>query len=145
MDDLTILQDLYHAACVTEYENGFDCDIDLEAAYSDTFVELVRSRISQSQGIALIAEAGEVVAGYLLGVFVDGKKGRHAKLEGIFVLPEHRMQGIASQLVSVFLSWAQDVGSTKASVAVAPRNAPAVELYRKHGFMDQTLILETPV
>jgi ribosomal protein S18 acetylase RimI-like enzyme len=141
LDDVKAILDLHHALCEYEYRNGFDPDINLNGSYSTEFKDYVRSRISESTGIALVATAGAVVVGYLLGSVSDGAKGRRAKLESIFVPEVHRRQGIAQRLVSEFLSWARESGSAVTSAAVAPGNAAAVDLYRKLGFIDQTLVL----
>jgi ribosomal protein S18 acetylase RimI-like enzyme len=52
-----------------------------------------------------------------------------------------RRRGIGEQLVRRFLAWARDQQVAGISVAVAPENEPALALYRKLGFRDQTLIL----
>jgi ribosomal protein S18 acetylase RimI-like enzyme len=44
-------------------------------------------------------------------------------------------------MVRRFLAWAGEKQVAGISVAVAPGNEPALALYRKLGFRDQTLIL----
>jgi len=140
--DVEAIQDLHHALCQFEYENGFDLEIDLHRSYSKRFVNYVGSRVSESTGAALVATVDGVVAGHLLGSVDDGARGKRAKLESMFVLAEYRKKGIGRRLVSEFLSWMQGAGTVAATVAVAPGNPAAVGLYRKLGFRDQTLILE---
>jgi GNAT superfamily N-acetyltransferase len=142
LTDVSAIQNLHHALCHFEYENGFDPDIDLEGSYSTRFTDYLTSRISEPTGVALVATSQGVVVGYLLGSVNDGVKGKRAKLESMFVLPEYRKKGIGRGLVSAFLHWMQGVEALAATVAVAPRNHSAVTLYRKLGFLDHTLVLE---
>ena len=140
--DVEAIQDLHHALCQFEYENGFDPDIDLQGSTSRRFTDHVGSRISESTGAAIVATVDAVVAGHLLGSVSDGARDKRARLESMFVLAEYRKKGIGRHLVSEFLSWMQGTGAVAATVAVAPGNPAAVVLYRKLGFRDQTLVLE---
>jgi ribosomal protein S18 acetylase RimI-like enzyme len=140
--DVRAIQDLHHALCRFEYDNGFDLDIDLQRSYSTEFADYLEGRIAEPTGAAFVVRLEDVVTGYLVGSMSEGTKGKRARLESMFVLPEHRRSGIGQRLVSEFLSWVQKVGGVAATVAVAPGNSAAVALYRKLGFRDQTLILE---
>ncbi|MCJ7550256.1 MAG: GNAT family N-acetyltransferase [Anaerolineae bacterium] len=142
--DVTAIQNLHNALCRFEYENGFDPSIDLERSYSTWFTDYLSSRISEPDGSALVATSQGAVVGYLLGSVSDSARGRHARLESMFVLAEHRRKGVGWSLAQAFLHWMRGVEALAAGVAVAPRNHAAVTLYRKLGFLDQTLILETP-
>ena len=142
LTDVSAIQNLHHALCQFEHENGFDPDIDLEGSYSTRFTDYLRSRILEPTGVALVAMSQRLVVGYLVGSVNDAAKGKRAKLESMFVLPEYRKRGVGRGLVSEFLSWVQGVGAVAATVAVAPGNAAAVGLYRELGFRGQTLVLE---
>ena len=135
-------QSLHHALCQFEFGKGFDPSVDLQGSYSQQFAHYVRSRVADDTSIALVAAADNMVTGYLLGSLGEGSRNPGAKLESMFVKPEYRRKGIGHQLVAAFLEWAWAHGALRVTVSVAPGNSAAVELYRKLGFGDQTLVLE---
>ena len=141
LDDVKVIQDLHHALCRYEYENGFNPDIDLQGSYSPRFAEYVCSRICERTGAAFIVSVEGIVAGYFLGAVSENSKGKRARLGSLFVHPQQRRKGIGQCLVSEFLSWVQGVGAVAVTVAAAPGNTATVNLYRALGFRGQILDL----
>ena len=92
-----------------------------------------------------IAARGTEIVAYLAGHLGEAGPqhlgGRMALLRGLFVAEHVQRKGIGTQLVQCFLAWAGDKQAAGVSVAVAPANEPALALYRKLEFCDQTLIL----
>lgn len=57
-------------------------------------------------------------------------------IQRLAVHPDHRGQGLGSQLLDDGLRWLQRKGLTQAWVNTQPQNEPALLLYRKAGFVD---------
>ena len=62
-------------------------------------------------------------------------KTRHkGKIWGMYVTPEHRGKGLASQLVQTVLSAAQEIGCELIQLSVSTRNEASYSLYLRMGF-----------
>ncbi len=81
---------------------------------------------------------GEKVVG-IVGAFWDDKiKTKHvAHIFGVFVDPEYRGKGVGSILFSHLLSKLKAIPQLKkASLEVVISEIPAINLYKKHGFIE---------
>lgn len=58
------------------------------------------------------------------------------ELISLWVAPEARGRGLAGELVGAVVAWAREVGATRLVLGVREHNAPAIALYRRHGFVD---------
>jgi GNAT superfamily N-acetyltransferase len=96
--------------------------------------------------VGLFAEVDGALAGGLMGsypeltVFV---RQREARLNSLWVLPEHRGLGLGGLLVEAFLDWARERGAGYAVVTAFAANPSAVRLYERHGFGAHTVTLRT--
>mgnify|MGYP002685288584 CR=1 FL=1 len=79
--------------------------------------------------VAEDAATGEAV-GYA-GLLVAADEGY---ITNVAVFPEQRRRGIAGQLLQVFLNFAEANRLAFLTLEVRASNAPAIALYRKHGF-----------
>ena len=80
----------------------------------------------------LVAE--DAVTGNVLGyagLLVAADEGY---ITNVAVFPEQRRRGIAGQLLQVFLNFAEANRLAFLTLEVRASNAPAIALYRKHGF-----------
>ena len=87
-------------------------------------------QLPDDRHVFLIAAAGETVLGYanFLHVLDEGDIGNVA------VAPEHRRQGIADALLDALCARAAALNLAFLTLEVRASNAPAIALYRKHGF-----------
>ena len=79
--------------------------------------------------VAEDAVTGDVL-GYA-GLLVAADEGY---ITNVAVFPEQRRRGIAGQLLQVFLNFAEANRLAFLTLEVRASNAPAIALYRKHGF-----------
>ena len=79
--------------------------------------------------VAEDAATGDVL-GYA-GLLVAADEGY---ITNVAVFPEQRRRGIAGQLLQVFLNFAEANRLAFLTLEVRASNAPAIALYRKHGF-----------
>jgi ribosomal protein S18 acetylase RimI-like enzyme len=142
LHDLEDIRRLGHLLARSEYESGFDPDIDPDWAFSDAATRHTAQRITDDDCITLVAVDADEVVGFLMGSIREAKRGPTGALESMLVLPHYRKRGIGTRLVERFLDWARRRHLQCVTVAVAPANEAAVALYRHMGFQEQTLILE---
>jgi GNAT superfamily N-acetyltransferase len=88
-----------------------------------------------------VAETDARIVGFLVASVRDTRGGPASSLDGVFVMPESRRLGIGAALMRHFLQWHHESGRKEASVAVAPGNEQAVQLYRQAGFVPTTVVL----
>lgn len=96
--------------------------------------------------LGLLAFAGDDLAGGLMGSWPELTpyvRLREARLNSLWVLPEHRGAGVGAVLVEGFLAWAREVGAPYAVVTAYAENPTAIRLYGRHGFEDHTVTLRT--
>ena len=80
--------------------------------------------------VVAVDEAQSII-GYA-GVFAPG--GAEADVLTVGVVPNHRGQGIARQLMALITDWARDQGSTAMMLEVKVDNAEAIGLYESLGY-----------
>ena len=102
--------------------------------------------------VGLFAEAVDgdqvTLAGGLMGSYPELTpfvRLRQARLNSLWVLPEHRGRGVGGLLVDTFLDWARERGAPYAVVTAFAANPTAIRLYEAHGFGDHTVTLRAPL
>ncbi len=63
-------------------------------------------------------------------------------IEELVVRNDFRSSGIGGMLLEAIVSLAVDRGCPEVSLSVMPFNTKAAEFYRKHGFVDEAILLE---
>lgn len=59
-----------------------------------------------------------------------------AEISGLWVEQARRGQGVGTMLIEAGIRWARERGANRIGVWVADRNAPAIRLFVRSGFMD---------
>ncbi len=113
--------------------------------------EMMAERIAKAPEMFLVAvdrETGKL-AGFLSGLSTDEERfrdefftdaglydpdGKNIMLLGLNVLPEHRGQGLARELMYLYLRREQENGRREVFLTCAPDK---IEMYRKMGFQDE--------
>jgi len=90
----------------------------------------IREMMQSGTTITLIAACGKVAAGYLMAR-ISGEEG---EILNLAVLPEHRRQGVANQLLQQGLAALKSAGVREAYLEVRESNQPALALYGAYGF-----------
>ncbi len=90
----------------------------------------LQSQLPDDRHVFLVAMAGETVLGYanFLHVLDEGDIGNVA------VAPAYRRQGVADALLEALCARASALDLAFLTLEVRASNAPAIALYRKHGF-----------
>lgn len=110
--------------------------------------ETVRQYFSQATPLWWVEfqETGQLVACLWLGNSIDQVKGdRYAHIFLLYVMPEHRRQGIAKCLMQQAQEWAKARGDRQIALQVFPTNQPALNLYQQLGYQTQSLWMVKPL
>ena len=123
--------------------------------FSDPWsVQGIEETIQYETTIALIAESGVQVAGYLMAR-VSGEEG---DILNLAVVPEYRRKGIAGRLLERGLAVLAEAGVREAYLEVRESNGAALALYGGKGFkpvavrphyyrspLEDALVLRSPI
>lgn len=86
---------------------------------------------SPTRHFVVAVDEAQSIIGYA-GVFAPG--GAEADVLTVGVVPNHRGQGIARQLMALITDWARNQGSTAMMLEVKVDNAEAIGLYESLGY-----------
>ena len=82
--------------------------------------------------VIYLALDGDSVVGYIAG-HLTRRYGCEGELQWVYVAPECRRSGVATELLRLLASWFVPHGAGRVCVNVAPDNAPARRFYAGHG------------
>jgi RimJ/RimL family protein N-acetyltransferase len=85
----------------------------------------------------LVAVLGDRVIGHLNVSREESPATRHVASLGMSVAPDHRGQGVGTELMNECIRWARAVGVEKLALSVYPDNDRALALYRRFGFQEE--------
>jgi GNAT superfamily N-acetyltransferase len=94
--------------------------------------------------VGVLADVGGELAAGLMGSHPELTpfvRLREARLNSLWVLPQHRGLGLGGLLVDAFLDWARERGAPYAVVTAFTANPTAIRLYERHGFGPHTVTL----
>ena len=93
------------------------------------------NQLLQSEASATwIAEPDGVIAGFAVVEWMLGPGAAEAYIQTIEVAPDHRRQGIGSELLRLLEGSAQLAGTRSVWLHVDAENDPAIKLYEAHGY-----------
>jgi [ribosomal protein S18]-alanine N-acetyltransferase len=84
-----------------------------------------------------IAEESDQMAGFAIVEWAGSATDRYAYIQTLEVSPEHRRRGIARELLTRLEESAQTAVAVAIWLHVDAENAPAIRLYRAHGYEKQ--------
>ena len=95
--------------------------------------------------VGILAEdrSGELMGGLMgsLPELTPFVRLREARLNSLWVLPEHRGSGVGALLVEDFVAWARERGAPNAIVTAFAANGAAQRFYERQGFGPHTVTL----
>jgi len=143
--DLQIIRNLSVELSEKEAEE-FDPTIDPEWNTEEDATKYFEARITQEDGFAMVAEEDEEVVGYILGRLRNAEDYRTdldiAELETMYVKPEYRSQGIGTNFIQHFESWASEQNADRMRVEVTSQNEGGIQFYERNGLEDYARIME---
>ena len=114
-----------------------DTHVDLSWASREGGTDFTRL-LGSHDSVVLVARTTREIVGHLVGYESQSSRTRlpvtYANLRSLYVLPDHRRQGLADLLVTEFLDWARNRGCVEAHVDSYALNGPAQLFYERRGF-----------
>lgn len=106
-------------------------------------------RVSSKKYCSLIAYIEKTPVGYLTGGIIKPityrKIPRMAQLENMYVLEKYRSHGIGRELYDEFICWCINNKVGRIKVSAMTKNIRAIEFYKKTGFRERELVLESSI
>jgi len=107
-----------------------------------TFAERKQALLNQGTGGLRVLLARDP-AGGLIGYCISTVSAdRIGEIDSLFVLPEHRGQGLADGLMRLSLVWLREQNVSRIRLTVAAGNEQVFGFYARHGFFPAKIILE---
>lgn len=94
-------------------------------------LEMLHSQLPDERHEFLAAEQNGEVLGYVGMMYILDE----GYISNVAVSPEQRRKGIADALISALMERSLQLGLSFVTLEVRASNSPAIELYKKHGFV----------
>jgi GNAT superfamily N-acetyltransferase len=110
--------------------------------------ESFEALVADPDRIGILAEVDGDLAGGLMGSYpalTPFVLQREARLNSLWVRPEHRSSGVGALLVDEFFAWAREIGAPYAIVTAFAANTSAQRFYERQGFGPHTVTLRMPL
>ena len=101
-----------------------------------------RSLMNAEEGSVLVAEEGDLILGYIFLKSKNISTGRIGVINHIFVDPEFRGKGIASQLMKAGEEWFRSKNLRRVRSTVTLTNEPSLNMVKKFGYNEKRTIFE---
>lgn len=104
-------------------------------------------KIIYEDGIAeknlfLVAEVEGTIVGFTRCEGNKLTRFKHKAELGICITKKYWGYGIGKVLLEHILLWAETIGLTKISLTVVQTNTKAIQLYKRHGFIEEGLLIQ---
>ncbi|MEM4230824.1 MAG: GNAT family N-acetyltransferase [Candidatus Pacearchaeota archaeon] len=102
-----------------------------------SIAQLIKEKLTNKDKIIFIAVKDSKTIGFLFGgiwktpAYEIAKKG---VLDDVFVIKEHRNQGIGTKLIKMFFEWLKEKNVKYCLLYVSRNNKEGLKLYQKLGF-----------
>lgn len=104
-----------------------------DKSYLDILRQETRDAIVKKNPIFLLAEAENQLCGYVsLFIYPDFKD--KVFMGELFIKPDRRRSGIASDILNCSIQWAKNHGRNIFHLTVSKNNKNALKLFQKYGF-----------
>ena len=117
---------------ISDY-NRLEEDLDLEAS-----IEHKKDKIASENAYMFVAEDGDELTGFISATVEESipifSRGAKLTINEMYVDPEHRRKGLASDMMGRIEEVAEDGDVETLELSVDVENDSAQELYRAHGF-----------
>jgi RimJ/RimL family protein N-acetyltransferase len=102
--------------------------------------ERIRRLLEKGNSRLLVADVGDRLVGYVMGVSGTYRRNRHKLHIILGVLREYHRKGIGGSLMKRLEAWAFGQGITRLELTVMAGNRAALALYRRLGFAREGVI-----
>ncbi len=149
VENLKEIQGLSLSQFENELKEEFDTTLNREWSFSKDGEDYFKRSIMEEDRCVFVAIIDEKIIGYLEGGISQCGSNRMlsklAELEYMFVMEEYRSSGIGTKLYQAFVDWCKEKGAKRLRTETSAKNEDAINFYKKNGFIDYDLILETNI
>ena len=107
-------------------------------------MEILRKALRNPDYELVVAELDDETAGFIdqwiIHDFAHGAKLSY--IQNLYITSKHRRKGIGSKLLEEIIRSAEKKGVLEIHIVTEFENETAISLYRKHGFVEESLQLE---
>jgi ribosomal protein S18 acetylase RimI-like enzyme len=107
-------------------------------------MEILRKALRNPDYELVVAELDGETVGFIdqwiIHDFAHGAKLSY--IQNLYITSKHRSKGIGSKLLDEIIRSAENKGVLEIHVVTEFENKPAINVYRKHGFVEESLQLE---
>ena len=107
-------------------------------------MEILRKALRNSDYELVVAELDGAAVGFIdqwiIHDFAHGAKLSY--IQNLYIASKHRRKGVGSRLLEEIIRSAENKGVSETHVVTEFENKAAISLYRKHGFVEESLQLE---
>lgn len=144
--DLKDIQRLNFELFKKEYKQ-YDKSLNMKWTYGKVGEKYFRKKITRKDSFAEVAEKEGRVIGYMCGGIQERmfyrKKAKYAEAENMFIEKKFRRKGLGAILVKDFMKWCKKNKVDYVSTSASAQNKLGLKFYRRYGFKDYSLTLET--
>jgi len=107
-------------------------------------MEILRKALRNPDYELVVAELDDETAGFIdqwiIHDFAHGAKLSY--IQNLYITSKHRRKGIGSKLLEEIIRSTENKGVLEIHIVTEFENKPAINLYRQHGFVEESLQLE---
>ena len=120
----------------------FDDNLVKEYFVDDKEENKIKKKIKSRKIIFLVAYVDNKVVGMVDGYIIDSiyHTGKISYLDHLCVDEKFRNQNIATELIEAFSKKSKEKGAEFLKLNAFEKNTPAVNLYKKHGFEEYSIM-----
>lgn len=107
-----------------------------------SFKKLISEDIKSAGNLFLVAEVNGKIVGFSRCVQMKLKRFSHQCDFGICILQEYCGLGVGNQLLTSTIEWSEENNIEKISLNVVEANLGAINLYKRHGFEQEGLMIK---
>ena len=126
-----------------------DHDVLADEGVLEHALEYRREQFENDDRAMFVAVEDDALVGYVSIQHRESRpmyaRGDDGHVHELYLAPEHRGQGLASDLLEQAADWANDHGCEHLKIAVHPDNEPARSIYREWGFEQKREWLSRPL
>lgn len=108
----------------------------------EEFKQMIKADIQAEKNIFLVVEVEGQLVGFARCVQLPLKRFNHQCDFGICILKDYCGYGIGNELLKTIVSWSETNGIEKISLNVIEDNLGAIHLYKRHGFVEEGLLIK---
>lgn len=106
---------------------------------TNTFSKRKKALLAKDELFILVVEDGSALVGFCVASINLGI----GEIDSLYLKPESRTQGLGGSMLGMATRWLTEQGLESARLSVGEGNEAVIGFYRKYGFKQRAIMLET--